>query len=107
MRLLLQNLPKIAIALVILLVFGFLIDLFSGSYVLKHAKSIYAVLEGMLILAIFYVIGEAGSKWIGGKDDASHPLYRRVFRLLVLLLFGGLVLSVMWLVLKYLGLLRI
>ena len=100
-------LRKIAIIVVILLVFGFLMDLFSGFYVLKHAKSIYAGLAALFILAIFYVIGEAGSEWIGEKDDVAHPLYKRAFHLLVLLLFAGLVLTVMWLVLKYLGLLRI
>lgn len=44
---------KIGIAVIILIAFGFLIDLFGGLYVLRHAKSIYAALAGLLIVAIF------------------------------------------------------
>ncbi len=97
----------IVIAVIALLAFGFLIDLFSGFYVRTHSKSIYAGLAGLLIVAIFYVIGESGSEWIGGKDAVAHPLYKRAFHLLALLLFAGLVLAIMWSTLKYLGLIRI
>lgn len=97
----------IVIAVIALLAFGFLIDLFSGFYVLSHAKSIYAGLAGLLIVAIFYLRGETGSEWISGEDDVAQPLYKRAFHLLVLLLFAGLVLTVMWFALKYLGLIRI
>jgi len=94
----------IIIAVVVLLAFGFLIDLFSGFYVLRHSASLYAGVAALLIVAIFYVIGESGSEWIGGKDDVAHPLYKRVFHLLALLLFAGAILSIMWSALKYLGL---
>lgn len=92
------------IAVVVLLALGFLIDLFSGFYVLRHSTSLYAGVAGLLIVAIFSLIGESGSEWIGGKDDVSHPLYKRVFRLLVLLLFAGLILATMWSAVKLLGL---
>jgi len=91
-------LRALLLSIIILFAFGFLIDLFSGFYVLTHAKSIYAGLAGLLIVAIFYLIGESGSEWIGGKDDITHPLYKRAFHLLVLLLFAGLVLAIMWFV---------
>jgi hypothetical protein len=98
---------KLVIALIALLVFGFIIDLFSGFYVLRHSKSIYAGLGGLLIVAIFYVIGEAGSEWIGDKDKVTDPLYKRAFHLLALLLFAGGILAIMWYALKSLGLIRI
>lgn|SRR5574341_306297 len=100
-------LRKVAIAIIILVAFGFLIDLFSGLYVLRHSKSIYADVAGLLILAIFYAIGEAGSEWIGGKDDVAHPLHKRVFLLLALVLFAAFIMVAIWFSLKSLGIVRI
>jgi hypothetical protein len=99
-------LRKVLIAVIVLLAFGVLIDLISGFYVLRHSKNIYVGLAGLLIVATFYMIGEAGSEWIGSKDNVNHPLYKRAFHLLALLLFAGLVLAAMWMALKYLGLMR-
>jgi hypothetical protein len=100
-------LRTIVIGVIILLAFGFLIDLFSGFYILIHSKSIFAGLGGLLIFSIFYLIGEAGSGWISGKDEVAHPLYKRAFHLLVLLVFAGLVLTVLWFVLKSFGIMKI
>jgi len=99
-------LRKIGIAIIILTAFGFLIDLFSGLYVLRNSKSIYAGLAGLLVVAILYAIGEAGSEWIGGKDDGSHPLHKRAFRLLALLLFAAIIMVAIWFSLTYLGIAR-
>lgn len=99
-------LRKALITIIVFLIFGLLIDLFSGFYVLRHSKNIYVGLAGLIILAIFALIGEAGSDWIGSKDDVKHPLYKRAFHLLVLLLFGGFMLVVLWLTLKYLGVMQ-
>ncbi len=89
----------IAIAVIVLLAFGYLIDLFSGFYVLRQAKSIYAGLAGLLIVSIFYLAGDAGSGWIGSKDKVTDPLYKRALRLLSLLLFGAFILAALWFVL--------
>jgi hypothetical protein len=97
----------IVIAVIVLLAFGFLIDLFNGFYVLRQAKSIYAGLAGLLIVAIFFLAGGAGSEWIGGKDKVTDPLYKRALRLLALLLLGAFILAALWFVLKQLGLMRI
>lgn len=97
----------IVIAVIVLLTLGFIIDLFSGFYVLRQSKSIYAGLAGLLIVAIFYVIGEAGSEWLGGKDKVTDPLYKRALRLLALLIFTTLILTALWFALKYLGSIRI
>jgi hypothetical protein len=102
-RLVLKN---IAIGIILLLTIGFFVDLFRGFYILKHSQSIYAGLSGLLIIAILYVTGEAGSKWIDSKDNVTHPFYKRAFHLFLLLLFAGLVLIVLWLVLKSLGVIK-
>jgi len=94
----------IAIAVIVLLALGFLIDLFGGFYVLRQAKTIYAGLAGLLIVAIFYLAGDAGSEWIGGKDKVTDPLYKRALRLLALLLFGAFILAALWFALKQLSL---
>lgn len=94
----------IVITVVVLLAVGFLIDLFSGFYVLRQAKSMYAGFAGLLFLGIFYLAGEAGSEWIGGKDKVTDPLYKRTLRLLALLIFGALILAALWFLLKQLGL---
>lgn len=100
-------LRTIVVGAIVLIAFGFLIDFFSGFYILTHSKSIYAGLGGFLIVAMFYVIGESGSESIGGKDKVTDPLYKRAFRLLSLLIFAALILTAMWFALKYLGLMRI
>lgn len=97
----------IVIAVIVLLAFGFLIDLFNGFYVLRQAKSIYGGLAGLLIISISYLVGEAGSEWIGGKDKVTDPLYKRALRLLAMLIFGAIILAALWFVLKQLGLIRI
>jgi hypothetical protein len=69
--------------------------------------SIYAGLAALMAIAVLYILSEAGSEWIGGKDDVAHPLYKRVFHLFLLLLFGGLILVILWFVLKNLGLIAV
>jgi len=99
-------LKNIATGIIFLLVIGFFADLYSGFYIPKHSQSVYAGLAGLLLIAILFVAGEAGSEWIGGKDDVTHPLYKRAFHLFLLLLFAGLVLIMMWFALKSLGVIR-
>jgi len=100
-------LRTIAVGIIVLLLFGFLIDMFGGFYVLRYSKSLSAGLAGFLLLAVFYLLGEAGAEWIHSKDDVSHPLYKRAFHLLLLLLFVGLILTVIGVAFRYFGLLQI
>jgi hypothetical protein len=97
----------IAIGTIVLLIFGFLIDIFSGFYVLRNSKSIYTALVGLFLLAIFYLIGEAGGNWIGSKDDVSHPLYNRLLHLVILLMYAGIIMTVAWFILNYFGIIKI
>jgi hypothetical protein len=94
-------LRTIVIGIIVLPIFGFLIDLFSGFYVLRTCKSIYAGVSALFLLALVYIVGEAGSNWINSKDDSSHPLYKRVFHLVMLLIYVGIIMISTWLLLSY------
>jgi hypothetical protein len=99
-------LRSVSIGAVLLILFGVLIDALSGFYVLRHSKSVYAGCAGLFLLSVFYMLGEAGSNWINSKDKPTHPLYKRIFHLLMLLVWVGLVMVVAGMVFKYLGILK-
>jgi len=95
---------KIAvIAVLVLLLFGLMIDAFSGFYILRNARSLGWGIGGLMLLSIFYLVGEAGSGWINSKDDVSHPLHKRVFHLVVLICFASVVMAACWYMFKKLG----
>ena len=92
-----------AIAILALLIFGLMIDAFNNFYILRNAKSLAWGIGGLILLSLFYLIGEAGSEWINSKDDVSHPLHKRVFNLSVLLCIAGVVMAACWFVFKQFG----
>jgi amino acid transporter len=95
---------KIAlIAIFALMIFGLVIDAFNGFYILRNAKSSGWGIVGLIVLAIFYFIGEACSDWISSKDTVTHPLYKRSLHLLLLLCFAAAVGIICWFVFKKLG----
>lgn len=101
------TLRNLAVGIIFLVILGLLIDLFSGFYILRHSKSMYAGIIGLFLLAIFYLIGEAGGNWIGSKDDVSHPLYKRFFHLVIQLIYAGIIMTVAWFILNYFGIITI
>lgn len=90
-----------------LLLLGLLIDAFNGFYILRHSKSVYAGCVGFFLLSVFYMLGEAGSSWINSKDKITHPWYRRIFHLLMLLIYAGLIMVAAGVILKYLSIIKI
>lgn len=98
-----SNFKSIAILIVSLLFFGILIDAFNGFHIIRKAKSIFMGILGLFILALFYIVGEGVSEWINSKDHVSHPLHKRVFHLLLLLLSVGIVMTLAYFIFKYLG----
>jgi len=58
-----------AIAVLALLVLGLLIEAFSGFVILRNARSLVWGIGGLLLLSLFYLIGEAGSEWINSKSS--------------------------------------
>ena len=93
----------VIVAILVFIIFGLIIDAFNGFYILKNAKSLLWGIVGLIVLAIFYFIGEAGSDWIDSKDNVSHPLYKRAFHLLMLLCFAGALFAVCFYLFKKLG----
>ena len=85
-----------AIAISSLCILGLMIDAFNGFYVLRTAKSLFWGISGLILLSIFYLFGEASSEWINSKDDVSHPLYKRVFHLFILLILAGAIMATCW-----------
>jgi hypothetical protein len=68
---------------------------------MKSQFAIWAV--GALALGVFWLLGETVSKWISSKDTVTDSLHKRVFHLMELLGFSGLIFAVMWFILKYFG----
>lgn len=87
----------------LLLFIGILIDAFNGFYIFREAKSIFLGIFGLLILSLFYLVGEAVSGWIDSKDNVSHPLYKRFFHLILLLISAGIVMTLAYFTITFLG----
>ena len=94
----------IIIGTVFLLFIGLLIDAFNGFYIIRYSKSIFFGIGGLFLFTIFYLLGEVGTGWIGSKDDVSHPLYKRVFHLFLLLLITGAVTTFFWFIFEHFNL---
>lgn len=60
-------------------------------------------LAGAAVLGVFWLIGETASQWISSRDTVTDPLHKRIFHLMLLVGFAGLVLALTWLILKYFG----
>ena len=87
---------SIAIGVLFLLGFGVCIDAVQGFQILRHSKSVFHGIFGLILLVILYFIGETIGEWVNSKDDVSHPLYKRVSHL-ILLLFSVWILGVIYL----------
>lgn len=98
-----SKLKTIAIVIVVMLGFGVLLDALNGFQIFRKAKSITWGIGGLFLLSIFYIIGETVCDWINSKDDVAHPLYRRVFHLLLLLICAGIIGVLAYYSFTYLG----
>lgn len=95
---------KIVVSVVGVLLFGgVVLDSMNRFYIIRSAKSFGWALGGILLLSIFYLIGEVGCEWISSKDNVSHPLYKRFFHLVLLFGFVGIIVYCAILVFKYIG----
>jgi magnesium-transporting ATPase (P-type) len=92
----------VVIALGILFI-ALIYDVFSGFFIIKHSKNIYVTILGLFIFGVLSLFAEFISGWINKKDDVSHPLYRRVFHLFLLLFFMGAMFVLSWLIARLLG----
>jgi hypothetical protein len=74
-----------AILVVFLVVLGLMTDLFSGLPLSLTARSWGAWLLGIIALGVLYLLAEGGGEWIYSRDSVSHPLWKRVWHLSLLL----------------------
>ena len=84
-----------------------LYDAYSGFHVLRNSKSIYGIIAGLMVSAVLAFAGEYASEAINAKDKSSDPLYKRVFRLLILLATVGVVGFLYWFIFHYFEILKI
>jgi|GraSoiStandDraft_41_1057321.scaffolds.fasta_scaffold188704_3 hypothetical protein len=75
----------VAILSLLLAAVGFIFDLFSGLPLLRSSRSWLAWLVGVMALGALYLLGEGAGDWINARDKVSHPLWRRVWHLALLL----------------------
>ncbi len=75
----------VAILSLLLAALGFFLDLFSGLPLLRSSRSWLAWLAGIVSLGVLYLLGESAGEWINARDKISHPLWKRVWHLALLL----------------------
>ena len=85
-----SRLKRIAIGVSILILFGVFIDAIGGFQILRSSKTIFHGIISIIILNVLYLFVEGIEDWINDKDDVKHPLYKRVYHL-ILLLFSAAV----------------
>lgn len=88
----------LALFLLFLIVIGSATDLWLGFPLLRSARSWTTWLLGILALAVLYLLGEGGSEWIKKRDKRSHPVWKRAWRLTLLLGFAGSITAIMMVV---------
>ena len=96
-----QTIKAILIGIIVLPLIGVLYDAYSGFHVLKTSKSIYGIIAGLMVTVIFAFAGEYVSELINTKDKVTDHLYKRVFRLLILLASVGVVGFLYWFIFHY------
>ena len=68
---------------------GLITDLLLGLPVSRGARSWLAWLGGMLALGVVYFLGGWVAERIHARDNVAHPLWNRVWHLLLLLGFAA------------------
>jgi hypothetical protein len=92
--------PFIILALLVLIIAGFMADIFLGLPLSLYSRSWSTWLLGILALGIIYLVGEAGGGWINARDKVTHPLWKRVWHLVLLIGFAAAVGTVAMAVLR-------
>ena len=75
----------VAILVVLLISIGFMVDFFSGLEVLRSSRSWTAWLVGIGAFGVLYLLAEGAGEWINARDKVTHPLWKRVWHLALLL----------------------
>ena len=75
----------VSMLIVFLVVLGLMTDLLFGLSLSFSARSWTTWLIGLVALGVLYALGEAGGEWINQRDKVTHPLWKRVWHLALLL----------------------
>jgi hypothetical protein len=95
------KLRQIVLALIVILLIGFLADIFFGDlHLISHSKNTYLMLAGLFLLGLLYLMGEGFYEWWGSKDDVSQPLLKRVVHFILLLCGFGIGALLLWVIYK-------
>ena len=93
----------IAIVIIFLLGLGIILDALNDFRIFRENKFLPLGVLGLLLLAVFYLLGEGVGERINTRDHVSHPLYKRVFHLLLLLISAGTLMTLAYYLFTYLG----
>lgn len=102
-----QKIKAVLIGFIVLPLIGFFYDAINGFYILRNTKSIYGIIIGIILTVIIISAGEYVAETINTKDNVSDPLYKRAFRLLLLLVSVSIIVSLYWFIFHYFELLKI
>ncbi len=80
-----SKLKTILIVFGLLLFFGVFIDALSGFLILRNSKSVFHAVLGLIVITAIYLLTEELATKINTKDKVSHPLYKRLFHLFLLI----------------------
>lgn len=75
----------VGILVAFLVVLGLMADLLFGLPLSFSARSWTALLIGLVALGVLYALGEGGGDWINQQDKVTHPLWKRLWHLTLLL----------------------
>ena len=71
-----SKLKSIIIAILVLPMIGLFYDALNGFQILRHSKSIYGVIVGLLLTVFYVFIGETMSNWINLRKIKGSGLGR-------------------------------
>jgi hypothetical protein len=75
----------VVILVLFLLILGLMSDLLFGLPLSFTARSWTTWLVGLVALGVLYLLAEGGGEWIDKRDRVTHPLWKRVWHLALLL----------------------
>lgn len=93
--------------LLFLMIASWLYDPIMAFQLLKKSKNIWGWLLGSMFLGTIGFVGEGIFSWLDSKDGVAHPIYLRIFHLIMLFGLGGLLCSLFWAFFKYSNLYKI
>ncbi len=106
-----ENINSVLLVIVIAilggLIYGFIRTLFNTLLDFMHENHEYSKDAALLFFILVYFVSKVVVNWKQKKGRLAHQPYKSIFHIVGLLLLVGLVLRILWHLLKYSGLLQI